>query len=998
MIKTACPSVRALSRLSRLVVALISLLVLGFGVSALAQEYEFRNLVLQTRNLRIFYNFNEHDYILDHLARCGENSLRYHTRFFGYEPSEEVTIFFNDSDDYGYAGTTTIPNNWLTLGIEPFEYVYDTCPTNERMNWVMNHELVHVVASDQATHGDNLFRRAFFGKVTPIDEDPISILYSFLTNPRRYAPRWYHEGIAVFMETWMAGGLGRALTGYDEMTFRAMVRDNAHFYDIVGLESEGTAKDFQIGQNSYLYGTRFCSYLARQYGPDKVVEWARRGEGSKRYFSSQFRHVFGISLDEEWSRWIQFEHEWQYNNLEAIRRYPLTPFRVLSCRPLGSVSRGFYEPESRTLYAAINYPGEFAHIAAINIDTGEIRKICEIPTPALYYVTSLAYDDSSSTLFFTTDNSRSWRDINCVDVKTGKKWVLLENFRTGDLVFNRQDKSLWGVQHDNGRSSLVTFPSPYKDGYKVLPLKYGKDIFDIDISPDGKYLTASLSEISGRVLLVRMEIERLLAMDEAYDVLWEFKNNAPANFVFSPDGKYLFGTSYYTGASNVWRYDFENQAMQAISNCETGFFRPLPVSEDSLIAFRYTGQGFVPVMIPNTPIEDVSAVKYLGQEVVKRHPVVRDWILGSPLEIDIDSFVVARGEYSVIKNLGVSSAYPIAEGYKEYTSLGVKLNLMDPVMLNSLDLAVSYSPTARLPQDERLHLRLKYRYMFWTLSGTYNRADFYDFFGPTKTSRKGYSLALNYDRPIIYNKPRTLEYTIDVAGYGGLERLPDFQNVAASFEEFYTASGELRYKNTLKTIGAVEHEKGLTWKVASTSNYVRSRLYPLLSADLDYGFLLPVDHTSLWLRTSLGHSFGERKEPFANFYFGGFGNNWVDHGEIDRYREYYSFPGVELNEVSGKNYGKVTLELTLPPVRFRRLGIPALYCNWTRLALFSSGIVTNIDSRPHRRELVDLGAQLNFKLVLFSSLESTFSLGYAIAAEEGRSPTDEFMVSLKILR
>ncbi len=968
------------------------------AASVRADEYEFQNLVFQTENFRIFYNFKEQDYILDHLARCSENSLRYHMGFFGYTPSEEVTIYFNDSDDYGYAGTTTIPNNWLTLGIEPFEYVYDTCPTNERMNWVMNHELVHVVASDQATKGDNLFRGLFFGKVTPTDEDPVSILYSYLTNPRRYAPRWYHEGIAVFMETWMAGGLGRSLTGYDEMTFRTMVRDNRHFYDIVGLESEGTAKDFQIGQNSYLYGTRFLSYLACMYGPEKVIEWAKRDEGSKRYFSSQFKNVYGVGLDDEWSRWIEFERDWQEQNLKTVRDNRVTPYRELSCRPLGSVSREFFDSENRTLYAAINYPGEFAHVAAINVDTGEIRKICEIPTPALYYVCSLAYDDSSSTLFFTTDNSRSWRDINAVNVHTGETRVLLKNIRTGDLVFNRADKSLWGVQHDNGRSSLVQFPPPYEDGYKVMTLKYGKDIFDIDISPDGKYLTGSLSEINGTVRLIRMEIEGLLMMDEAYEVLWEFKKNAPANFVHSPDGKYLFGTSYYTGASNVWRYDFEDRSMKPLSNCETGFFRPLPVSEDSLIAFRYTGEGFVPIMIPNRPVEDVGEVKYLGNEVWKRHPQVGDWVLGSPLEIDIDSVLVARGEYSVIRNLGVNSIYPIAEGYKDYTSLGLRLNLMDPVMLNSLDLAVSYSHTERLPQNERAHLRFKYRYMFWTLTGAYNKADFYDFFGPTKTSRKGYSLALNYDRPIIYNKPRVLEYTIDVAGYGGLERLPDFQNIATSFDEFYTASAELRYKNTRKTIGGVEHEKGPTWKLASSNSYVKSKLYSLVHANVDYGFLLPVDHMSLWLRTSVGHSFGERNEPFANFYFGGFGNNWVDHAEVDRYREFYSFPGVELNEVGGKNYGKLTLELTLPPVRFKRLGVPALYCNWTRLALFSSGIITNVDSRAHRRELVDVGAQLNFKVVLFSSLESTFSLGYAVAAEEGRSPTDEFMVSLKILR
>ncbi|MCK4237138.1 MAG: hypothetical protein KAX38_08450, partial [Candidatus Krumholzibacteria bacterium] len=152
--------------------ALLVTLIFAAGSKA---ESEFKYRILQTKDLRLIYCFEEQDYILPHIACCFENSFRYHKSFFGYTPSEEVTIYLNDSDDYGYAGTTTIPNNWITLGIEPFEYVYETCPTNERMNWVMNHELVHVVASDQACGWDSFFRKIFFGKVSPTDEDPISI-------------------------------------------------------------------------------------------------------------------------------------------------------------------------------------------------------------------------------------------------------------------------------------------------------------------------------------------------------------------------------------------------------------------------------------------------------------------------------------------------------------------------------------------------------------------------------------------------------------------------------------------------------------------------------------------------------------------------------------------------------------------------------------------------------------------------------------------------------
>ena len=143
----------------------------------------------------------------------------------------------------------------------------------------MNHELTHVGHHRRLELHDAGWRHFLGGKPAPLQKHPESILYNFLTSPRNLTPRWYMEGSAVFIETWMAGGLGRAQGGYDEMVFRAKVRDHPRFFSPLGLESEGTQVDFQVGANSYLYGTRFFSYLALTYGVDKTVEWLRRSRG-----------------------------------------------------------------------------------------------------------------------------------------------------------------------------------------------------------------------------------------------------------------------------------------------------------------------------------------------------------------------------------------------------------------------------------------------------------------------------------------------------------------------------------------------------------------------------------------------------------------------------------------------------------------------------------------------------------------------------------------------
>ncbi|UCD95345.1 MAG: hypothetical protein JSU69_04650 [Candidatus Zixiibacteriota bacterium] len=223
---------------------------------------------LETENLRLIYFETLASYLAPHAARCFENSVGFHQNLWDYESCEKTTVFLTDFTDYGNAGAKNVPENLIMVDIAPFSYAYETVPVNERINTMMNHELVHIVAMDKASGGDGFFRTMLLGKISPTSQHPVTILYDYLSTPRRSAPRWYHEGIAVFLETWMAGGFGRALGAYDEMVFRTMVRDSARFYDPVGLEAEGTKVDFHVGVNSYLHGTRFFNYLAYHYGPE----------------------------------------------------------------------------------------------------------------------------------------------------------------------------------------------------------------------------------------------------------------------------------------------------------------------------------------------------------------------------------------------------------------------------------------------------------------------------------------------------------------------------------------------------------------------------------------------------------------------------------------------------------------------------------------------------------------------------------------------------------
>jgi len=143
---------------------------------------------------------------------------------------------------------------------------------------------------------------------------------------------------------------------------------------------------------------------------------------------------------------------------------------------------------------------------------------------------------------------------------------------------------------------------------------------------------------------------------------------------------------------------------------------------------------------------------------------------------------------------------------------------------------------------------------------------------------------------------------------------------------------------------------------------------------------------------------GNRTEPFSNFYFGGFGNNYVDSGDEKRYRELESLPGLELNEVGGRNFARGMLEWNLPPWRFRRVGTPGFYATWLRPALFATTLATNVDSSSARRTTTSVGGQVDLRLTVLSNQDMTLSFGGAMALEDSRAPRREAMISLKILR
>jgi len=180
-------------------------------------------------------------------------------------------------------------------------------------------------------------------------------------------------------------------------------------------------------------------------------------------------------------------------------------------------------------------------------------------------------------------------------------------------------------------------------------------------------------------------------------------------------------------------------------------------------------------------------------------------------------------------------------------------------------------------------------------------------------------------------------------------------------------------------------------------NLVHGDAIAAIRGSLDFGFALPLANASVWLRNAAGASNGDRDDPYANFYLGGFGNNYVDSRNEKRYREYYTFPGFGINEIGGKTFVRSMAELNLPPYIFENAGTPSAYLTWLRPAVFASGLVTDPDKGELRKRYANVGGQVDLRFSVLHWYDMTLSFGYAVGYRGGTRAGDEWMVSLKIM-
>ena len=935
----------------------------------------------------VFFDKNLSRYI-PHMIRMYQNGKALHQQIWTsdsiYQP-EAPLLLLTDWEDDGNGGASPLPRSFIQIGMAPLNMSYYINPSGERYSQLFKHEYTHIVMTDKYNRRDLNWRRFFGTKVDTDKSQPISALWSYLSVPRWYSPRWYHEGIACFMETWLGGGIGRALGGYDEMYFRSIIDGGDKLYSVVGLETEGSTMDFQVGANAYLYGTRFVNYLTKTYGYEKMIQFYNRTADSRNFFGKQFKKVYGQSLRKVWDDWKEDEKKHQEANLAAIRQYPITKTKPLTREPLGSVSPFVYDPATQKAYAAMNAPGDFAHMTEIDLQTGEQKRLNDIYGIQLYDPAYVALDRKGQRLIYTTNNSKM-RGLEIYDIQRKKVVKKKKYQRINSIVYDNTHDCLYGLFSNGGTQSIVRLDRDLEHPEVIYAFPFGVSVFDSDISHDGKWLSFTSQGSNGEHTLLLFNTEEL------------------AKAVFKP---------VKLGVSNLWQINIETREMEMLSNTDIGLFAPLEITPGQLLALQFKRDGLQPVLLSREVVKDANAVNLYGQlayennkEALEQVGLLRDSLPRKNFG-DVYNNITS---YNVLKEMRFAGAYPIISGFTDARAwnhmtpvLGYRFNVNDPVGLSSMKLSVGFSPWSNNAWKNKFHVDFDWKYYFWSLKAAWNHMDFYDLFGPMRKSRKGYVVQLAYDNINSLITPYSKSWGFSVAAYGDMDALPLYQEVEVQdVRSMQTASVYGKWSKMRTSLGGVMKEQGYELGIEGYGYLAGGRFYPSVEASGNFGTLVPFDrNTSFWLRTAAGHNFGDAESVFGTTYFGGFRNNYVDNRDAFQYRTTLAMPGAAIDAIPAHSFAKATAELNLRPLRLNNFGTLFCYPTWIQCSFFGTGLSVWNPNSSHKM-YYSTGIQLTTELVFLNYLKTTLSIGYGhLFAPSGfvggRRGNNEFMISLKLL-
>ena len=393
----------------------------------------------------------------------------------------------------------------------------------------------------------------------------------------------------------------------------------------------------------------------------------------------------------------------------------------------------------------------------------------------------------------------------------------------------------------------------------------------------------------------------------------------------------------------------------------------------------------------------MPAINYLADKIIQKNSEVTTWnniYSEHDSKIKIDTL---QNNYSAINNIGIESFIPIVSGFQDQKVIGIFTHFSDPLLVHELKIEAGYSPFNENLVGPKFHLKVVYDYNRKVkFAFNQNAADFYDLFNSRKRGMIGRKITLGYLHYWKYDNPHKIKQNTEIALYNGVEFIND-NLVRVKRPDFFVAQTNYNSTDLRRTIGSSDFENGnifdFTFQVFGDNPDDPQFAGQLRGEWHNYSKLL-FDHNTLHFKLAAGYHYDNENLIQARFYFGGFGNRYVENEEVKQYRKVFRLPGIPIYSLDTDRFVKIMLENNFPPIRFSNLSFSQHFINHLDFSIYSQALIVKSDVS---NKWLDIGIQGNIVFKHWFNLESTFSAGIAKAWWD-KGEDWEWFLSIKLLK
>ena len=520
----------------------------------------------------------------------------------GWDPPERVHITCFDDVDATNGFANIAPLDAIRLYAHPPDAGHELGEYDDWLRLLVFHEYAHVLHLDHASGLPRL----------------VNLVFGKTIKPNSIVPRWYAEGIAVWVESTRTGG-GRIGSSLFEMYLRTSALANR----LPSLsELTGAPIEHPRGTSWYLYGGYLFDHIAKARGPEAVRELiAAYGERIMPYGLHQTaRRITGKDLD-AWYGEVLDGVRWRTQATEArVRAEGLREGQQRTTGGEGKRHPRFSPDGSRLAWLWSSGYDPQRLVLAPPEDPARTETVIDC------YGGCGVFDFSRDGRELVVATTRPWRRVNRyhelrvlpaevgLDRRAGR--LLTEGARAGEPAVSPDGErvwvstSRWGetwieardplgghvvARWDPPRGARVDRPVPAADGRTVyVTMHHGgnRDLYAVDT-------------VSGAA--ERLTFGRSLELDPT----------------LTADGRWLVYSSDATGIFNVYARELTTGRTHQLSNVRTGAFEPV-VSPDgaTLVYVGWTADGDELFTMPFDP-EDAPVVAVADPKPLRPAPPLR---------------------------------------------------------------------------------------------------------------------------------------------------------------------------------------------------------------------------------------------------------------------------------------------------------------------------------------------------------------------------------------